>query len=66
MWYVIFLLRFKLALVLKPLPAQAVHRDPFGSKPRSTLFANEGLRTIDVKLTGSECMYLNSPNTPTR
>lgn len=41
--------------ILTKLLHQAVHRDPFGSKPRSTLFANEGLRTIDAKLSGSEC-----------
>ncbi|KAK4700768.1 hypothetical protein P7C70_g5479, partial [Phenoliferia sp. Uapishka_3] len=38
------------------LVSVAVHRDPFGSKPRSTLFANEGLRTLDAKLAGTEAL----------
>jgi hypothetical protein len=33
---------------------QAVHRDPFGSKPRSILFADEGLKMMDAKLKGAE------------
>ncbi|KAK4047587.1 hypothetical protein OIO90_006128 [Microbotryomycetes sp. JL221] len=36
------------------LASAAVHRDPFGSKPRSTLFAAEGLKLLDNKLNGSE------------
>ncbi|KAL8280647.1 hypothetical protein RQP46_006970 [Phenoliferia psychrophenolica] len=43
------------------LVSVAVHRDPFGSKPRSTLFANEGLKTIDGKLLGTEALPLLPP-----
>lgn len=34
---------------------QAIHRDPFGSRPRATLFATEGLKLLDAKLAGSDC-----------
>lgn len=36
-------------------PLQAIHRDAFGSKPRATLFATEGLKLIDASLAGSAC-----------
>ncbi|ORY57118.1 hypothetical protein BCR35DRAFT_309707 [Leucosporidium creatinivorum] len=36
------------------LASVAVHRDPFGTRPRSTLFANEGLKMLDGKLVGTE------------
>lgn len=46
---------FFLRCVKPPLTSlQAVHRDPFGNKPRSLLFADEGLRTLDAKLRSTE------------
>lgn len=33
---------------------QAVHRDPFGTKPRAKLFATEGLRVMNKMLFGQE------------
>ncbi|SCV71239.1 BQ2448_2827 [Microbotryum intermedium] len=45
------------------LASVAIHRDPFGSKPRSTLFANEGLKLFDLKLNGFEaCPPLTRPH----
>lgn len=34
------------------LIVQAIHRDPYGSKPRALLFSQEGIRTLDSKLGG--------------
>ncbi|SGY50778.1 BQ5605_C001g00926 [Microbotryum silenes-dioicae] len=45
------------------LASVAIHRDPFGSKPRSTLFANEGLKLFDLKLNSIEpCPPLTQPH----
>ncbi|KAM0755166.1 hypothetical protein T439DRAFT_322218 [Meredithblackwellia eburnea MCA 4105] len=38
------------------LVSVAVHRDPFGNKPRCRMFGVEGLRALDAKLSGSETL----------
>ncbi|KAK4047535.1 hypothetical protein OIV83_005322 [Microbotryomycetes sp. JL201] len=42
------------------LASAAIHRDPFGSKPRSTLFAAEGLKLLESKLSGTEHLPSNT------
>ncbi|KAI5475091.1 Cohesin loading factor [Pseudohyphozyma bogoriensis] len=38
------------------LVSVAIHRDPFGKKPRALLFADEGLRLVNNKLSGLEAL----------